>query len=146
MTTLTANQAQSGVAPKGNHRGVDAVVSSLVFPTDVISLSAGDVINWGRIAPGSRLLSISRGFSGFAVAIDATETFMLDGVTITGSGTFLQVGSFEHASLPILSSISGDAVGDKDANSQMLQSRVTVVTSGSGVGTLSRTFMVTRDG
>ena len=145
MATLTANQAQSGVSPKGNHRGVDAVISSLVFPTDVVSISAGDVINWGRIPSGSRLLAIQRGNSGFAVPIVATETFMIDGTTLTGSGTFLAVGNFDHASLPLLSSVSGDAVGDKDANSQMLQSRVTVVTSGSGVGTLSRTLYVTRD-
>lgn len=145
MATLTASQALSGVSPKGNHRGVDAVISDLVLPDVAVSLSAGDIINWGRIPAGSRLLAIQRGNAGFAVAINATETFMIDGVTLTGSGTFLAVGNFDHASLPLLASISGDAVGDKDANTQMLQSRVTVVTSGSGVGTLSRTFYVTRD-
>lgn len=142
MATITATQALSTVSPKGNHRGVDAVKSTITFGNEVTSLSAGDIILWGKIPNGSTLLGVQRG--GGATGINTTETFLVGAKTLTGSSTTLAIGDYANANFPYLVSLSDDALGSS-GQSAMLKSLIAAVTSGSGTGVLSRTFYLTRD-
>jgi len=142
MATITATQAISGVQPKGNHNGVDAVRSTITFGTEVVSLSAGDVILWGKVPNGSTLLGIQRG--GGATGINTTETFIVGATTLTGSSTSAAIGLYDNAALPFTVSLSDDALGSSNL-SAMVKSVIPAVTSGSGTGVLSRTMYLTRD-
>ncbi len=144
MATITATQAISGIQPKGNHRGVDAVQSSLNLggAGDPVSLSAGDVILWGRVPHGSTLIAIIP--SGAVVGLDVQETFVLDGSTLGSVNAASRAGFLADVRIPHTVSLSGDALGI-DGQNAMLKSIIGSITSGSGVGVMSTTFLVTRD-
>ena len=144
MATITATQAISGIQPKGNHNGVDAVQSSINMggEGDPISLSAGDIILWGRVPNGTTLLAIQGG--GAVAGLDVQETFDLDGSTLGSINAASRAGFLADVRIPHTVSLSDDALGSDGFNS-MLRSTIGTITSGSAVGVMSTTFYMTRD-
>ncbi len=143
MATITASQAISGVQPKGNHNGVDAVVSSINMGTGFPgSLSAGDVILWGRVPNGSTLLAIEGGGAA-SLILDVQETFILDS-TLGSINALSRLGDPLLPGLPHTVSLSDDALGSANL-SAMLKSVIGTLTSATATGIMSTTFYITRD-
>lgn len=141
MATYTATQAVSGVQPKGNHNGVDAVKSTLDL-SSIASLSATDVILWGRVPNGSTLLNVQQSNAG-AAGNALPLTYEIDGVTL-GSATALSLGLLASGVLPMAVSLSDDALGSSNL-SAILKSTAGAITSATAAGTISRTMYLTRD-
>ncbi len=144
MATITATQAIAGVPVKGNHNGVDAIVSSINMGTGFPgSLSAGDVILWGRIPNGSTLLAIQNGGPA-SLILDVQETFVLDGTTLGSINALSRLGNMSLPGLPHTVSLSDDALGSANL-SAMLSSVIGTLTSATATGIVSTTLYITRD-
>ena len=149
MATLTCTQAISGVQPRGNHNGVDAITSVLRMPDQAISLSDGDVINICRIPNGTTLLAIQMTQS--ITGLDVHMGLSLDGLVLVasltaGAGISVLGGGFlpSNPLLPVAVSLSDDALGIDGFNA-MLRAEVLTVTSGSAIGVVSFTMWLTRN-
>lgn len=144
MATITATQAITGVPVRGNHNGVDAIVSSIEMGAAplVVSLSAGDVILWGRVPNGSTLLAIQGG--GAVAGLNVRETYDIDGSTLGSVTAGSRLGFLADGRVPHTVSLSDDALG-LAGYTTLVRSVIGTIVSGSAVGILSTTFYVTRD-
>ena len=136
MTTLTAHTAVPGVQPRGNHAGVDAVKCEYSVAA---AISAGDVMVLGKVPSGSTLVGLyHKGYS--AAGNDATVSYSLAG-TVLGAQTGETPAWVAHANVPLLVSLSDDAV----PLHSFLKATVSAVTSATAGGVFACTMFLTRD-
>ena len=136
MATLTAHTAVSGVQPRGNHAGVDAVLCEYSVAA---AISAGDVMILGKVPNGSTLVGIyHKGYS--SAGNDATVSYSIAG-TALGAQTGETAAWVENNNLPLLISLSDDAV----PLYSYLKANVSAVTSATAGGVFACTMLLTRD-
>ncbi|MHC4342505.1 MAG: hypothetical protein ACYSX0_20105 [Planctomycetota bacterium] len=140
MATKTADMALSRVSPRGNHNGVDAVRCTLSLGA-VGTISAGDVVLWGKVPHGSTLLAIQTNNSG-SPDDDWPAIFHIDGTTLgAASHTCLATGFQGLAGLPFTVSLSGG----ETPRFSFLKMTAGTITSASDAGALSATMWLTRN-
>lgn len=147
MATLTANQAVSGVQPKGHHVGVLPVSVTYSLP----ALSAGDRVLLCKVPHGARIDNIQRNAAAGAgndVVLNFGYTYRdsagneVSSLSAFGSATAAAGVGMLTKGLPYTVSLSDEVVKDRFA---YIVATAATVTSASATGSLSLVVHFTND-